>query len=142
MPRRQVLCHWLTSVMKDLSDARGARPMSTQTSHGFKKDAKRSAICVYSRMMYQPATSVQLMSLARDWTGRGALSFSTAPMISKLPKDLAFDHQCSQHTSLCSTAASTPTKRASSTKVFSPSSPVLNHYQFLSRHASVSQHMT
>ena len=66
MLRRQEWCPWSILVMKDHSDARGVRPMSTQTSHGCKKDAKRSAICVYSRMMYQPATSAQLMSLARD----------------------------------------------------------------------------
>ena len=142
MLRRQEWCPWSILVMKDPSDARDVRPMSTQTSHGCKKDAKRSAICVYSRMMYQQATSAQLMSLARGWIGRGALSSSTAPMISKLHKDLVFEHQCSQHTSSCSTAASTPTKRASSTRVFSPSSLVLNHCPFLIRHASASPLMT
>ena len=142
MLRRLELCPWSILAMKDPLGAKDARPMSIQTSLGFKRDARRSAICVLSRMMYQQATFAQRMSLVKDWTARDALSSSTAPMISKLLKDLVFEHLCNRHTSLCSTAASTPTKRASSTKVFSPSSLVLNHYQFLSRHASVSQHMT
>ena len=138
LPRRPEWCPWSTLVKKDLSDALGARPILTRASHGCKKDARHSVICVYLRMMYQPATSAQLMNLVKDSTVRGALSFSTAPMISKLLKDLVLEHQCSQHMSSCSTAAFTPTKLASSTRVFSLSSLVLNHCPFLNSHASAS----